>query len=396
MRRGAAVCLLAWAPGMVSSALADVPPPPIAARAWLLLDVTSNQVLAEQNQQAKMEPASLTKLMTAYLTFAALKEGRIGLTQQVLPSSLIQKVRGDESRQFLEPNKPVLVEELLQGLIIQSGNDSALALAELVGGSEPGFVTLMNREAERLGMKQTHFTNPAGIPDAEHYTTAADLGILASHLVRDFPEYYHYYSQRDYTYNGIRQPNRNRLLVLDPTVDGMKTGHTSSAGYCLISTAKRALTVLPSAAGKPVDVPGERRVLSVVMGTASEAIRVEESLKLLNYGFQHFDTVKLYDKNQTLVTPEIWKGKADTLKLGMSQATYMTVPRGVAGRLKPVLERQETIVAPIALGQVLGQVKMMDGSKVIAQFPVVALEAIEEAGFFGRLWDSLRLWLRSL
>ncbi|MCG5259578.1 D-alanyl-D-alanine carboxypeptidase [Cupriavidus gilardii] len=379
----AAALALASAPLTVRAQA--VPMPQVAAKAWMLYDVTSGQALGSQNADARIEPASLTKIMTAYLAFQALKEKRLTLDQAVVPTNLVLKVKSDESRMFIEPNKPVTVQDLLMGLIVQSGNDAALALAEAVGGSEEGFVAMMNREAQRMGMKSTHFTNTDGIPDPNHYTTAADLAILTTRLIQDFPEYYGMYSQKEFTYNKIKQPNRNRLLYIDSTVDGVKTGHTRSAGYCLISSAKRPLANVPN---------GSRRLISIVIGTTSEQVRTQESLKVLNYGFQFFDTLRLYDKGQVLATPDIYKGRNDTIKIGVRDETYVTVPKGTAGRLKPVLERQELLVAPISAGQQVGTVKLMDGTSKVAEFPVVALEEVPEAGFFGRIWDTIRLWFK--
>ncbi|CAG2139018.1 D-alanyl-D-alanine carboxypeptidase DacC [Cupriavidus yeoncheonensis] len=378
-----AAATLAAAPAAVLAQ--GVPMPQVAAKSWMLYDVTSGQALASQNADLRIEPASLTKLMTAYLAFEALKEKRLTLDQAVVPTTLVLKVKSDESRMFIEPNKPVTVQDLLLGLIVQSGNDAALALAEAVGGSEEGFVAMMNREAQRMGMKNSHFTNTDGIPDPNHYTTAVDLATLTTRLIQDFPEYYGMYSQKEFTYNKIKQPNRNRLLYIDPTVDGVKTGHTKSAGYCLISSAKRPLANVPN---------GSRRLVSIVIGTTTEQVRTQESLKILNYGFQFFDTLRLYDKGQVLATPDIYKGKNSTVKIGVQNETFVTVPKGTGGRLKPVLERQELLIAPIAAGQQVGTVKLMDGTSKVAEFPVVALEEVPEAGFFGRLWDTIRLWFK--
>jgi D-alanyl-D-alanine carboxypeptidase (penicillin-binding protein 5/6) len=378
-----AAVTLAAAPAAVLAQ--GVPMPQVAAKSWMLYDVTSGQALASQNADLRIEPASLTKLMTAYLAFEALKEKRLTLDQTITPTDIVRKVKSDESRMFIEAGKPVSVNDLLMGLIVQSGNDASLALAEAVGGSEEGFVAMMNREAQRMGMKGTHFTNTDGVPDPNHYTTAVDLAILSTRLIKDFPEYYGMYSQKEFTYNKIRQPNRNRLLYIDPTVDGLKTGHTKSAGYCLISSAQRPLANVPN---------GSRRLVSIVIGTATEQIRTQESLKILNYGFQFFDTLRLYDKGQVLATPDIYKGKAGTVKIGVQNETFVTVPKGTGGRLKPVLERQELMIAPIAAGQQVGTVKLMDGTTKVAEFPVVALEEVPEAGFFGRLWDTIRLWFK--
>lgn len=374
---------LAAAPAAVLAQ--GVPMPQVAAKSWMLYDVTSGQALASQNADLRIEPASLTKLMTAYLVFEALKEKRLTLDQTITPTDIVRKVKSDESRMFIEAGKPVSVNDLLMGLIVQSGNDASLALAEAVGGSEDGFVAMMNREAQRMGMKGTHFTNTDGVPDPNHYTTAVDLATLSTRLIKDFPEYYGMYSQKEFTYNKIKQPNRNRLLYIDPTVDGLKTGHTKSAGYCLISSAQRPLANVPN---------GSRRLVSIVIGTATEQIRTQESLKILNYGFQFFDTLRLYDKGQVLATPEIYKGKNSAVKIGVQNETFVTVPKGTGGRLKPVLERQELLIAPIAAGQQVGTVKLMDGTNKVAEFPVVALEEVPEAGFFGRLWDTVRLWFK--
>ena len=362
-----------------------VPAPQVAARAWMLTDVTSGQVLGGGNMDERIEPASLTKLMTAYLVFEAVRDGKLKYDQMITPTETVRSVKTDESRMFLEAGKPASVREMTQGLIIQSGNDAALVLAEAVGGTETNFVMLMNREAERLGMKNTHFANAAGLPDPNHYSTARDLSILTAALIKDFPQDYKFYSQKEFTYNNIKQSNRNRLLWLDPTVDGGKTGHTKSAGYCLVTSANRPLP----------DVPGaNRRLLSVIIGTKSDQVRTQESLKVLNYGYQFFDTLRLYDAQQVLQTPDVYKGQAKTVKLGVVDAKWITVPKGMGGRLKPVLERRDPLLAPITQGQPLGTVKVMDGATVVQEFPVVALEAVPEAGFIGRTIDSVKLWFK--
>ncbi|MFP3890201.1 D-alanyl-D-alanine carboxypeptidase family protein [uncultured Ralstonia sp.] len=362
-----------------------VPAPQVAARAWMLTDVTSGQVLGGGNMDERIEPASLTKLMTAYLVFEAVRDGKLKYDQMITPTESVRTVKTDESRMFLQPGRPASVREMAQGLIVQSGNDAALVLAEAVGGTETNFVMLMNREAERLGMKNTHFMNAAGLPDPNHYTTARDLSILTAALIKDFPQDYKFYSQKEFTYNNIKQPNRNRLLWLDPTVDGGKTGHTKSAGYCLVTSANRPLP----------DVPGaNRRLLSVIIGTKSDQVRTQESLKVLNYGYQFFDTLRLYDAQQVLQTPDVYKGQAKTVKLGVVDAKWITVPKGMGGRLKPVLERRDPLLAPITQGQPLGTVKVMDGATVVQEFPVVALEAVPEAGFIGRTIDSVKLWFK--
>lgn len=358
-------------------AFADAPPPPpIAANAWLLYDVTSAQLIASANQHERVEPASLTKLMTAYLAFSALRQKTLTLEQIVPVSERAWKAPG--SRMFIEPGKPVKVEELLHGMVTQSGNDASIALAEAIAGSEETFVQAMNREAQRLGMKGTGFSNATGLSDPKHYSTAYDLGLLAAALIRDFPEYYPLYSLREYRYNNINQPNRNRLLWLDPNVDGMKTGYTENAGFCLIASAKR----------------GTRRLLSVVLGADSDNARAQESQKLLNYGFQFYDSVKLYDKGQAVSTLEVWKGAERRLKAGFQSDFYVSVPRGLAGQLKADLVSTQPLVAPIGIGQKVGTVKLTLQNKPLGEYPVVALENVAIAGFFGRAWDSMRLWFK--
>jgi D-alanyl-D-alanine carboxypeptidase (penicillin-binding protein 5/6) len=367
----------------LSAALAQsLPPPMIAAKSWLLLDATSGQVLASQEPDMRIEPASLTKIMTAYLAFAAIKEKRLDANQMVNVSVHAWKVDPSSSKMFIEPRTPVKVNDLLYGLIVQSGNDAAVALAEAVAGTEDAFVALMNREAERMGMKSTKFANSHGLPSPDNYSTTADLSILANRLITDFPDFYKIYSTREFTYNKITQPNRNRLLWQDPTVDGMKTGHTAAAGYCLIASAKR-----PNAGG-------ERRLISVVVGTVSDQTRAQESQKLLNWGFQNFDTVKLYAKGQAVATPEVWKGSQNQVKIGFTRDIYVTVPKGVAEKMKPLLERKDPLVAPVAANSTVGTLKMMVDGKALTELPVVALEQVNQASIFGRAWDSMRLWMK--
>ncbi len=358
-------------------AFADAPaPPPIAAKAWLLYDFDSAHTITGANEHERVEPASLTKLMTAYLAFAALKQKTLTLEQVVPVSERAWKAAG--SRMFIEPKKPVSVEELLHGLITQSGNDACIALAEAVAGSEEVFAQMMNREAQRLGMKDTNFTNASGLPDPKHYSTAYDLGLLAAALIRDFPEYYPLYSLREYRYNNITQQNRNRLLWLDPNVDGMKTGYTEDAGFCLIASARR----------------GTRRLLSVVLGAGSDSGRAQESQKLLNYGFQFYDSVKLYDKGQAVSTLEVLKGTESRLKAGFLSDFYVSVPRGLGDQLKADLVSMQPLVAPISAGQKVGTVKVTLQNKLLGEYPVVALQNVAIAGFFGRAWDGMRLWFK--
>ncbi len=358
-------------------ALADIPPPPaIAAKAWLLYDFNSAQAIIRANDNERVEPASLTKLMTAYLAFSALKQKTLTLETVVPVSERAWKAAG--SRMFIEPGKPVKVDELLHGMIAQSGNDACIALAEAVAGSEEVFAQMMNREAQRLGMKNTSFTNSSGLPDPGHYSTAHDLALLAAALIRDFPEYYPLYSLREYRYNNITQQNRNRLLWLDPNVDGMKTGYTENAGFCLIASAKR----------------GARRLLSVVLGASSDSARAQESQKLLNYGFQFYDSVKLYDKGQAVSTLEVLKGSENRVKAGFQSDFYVSVPRGLADQVKADLVSMQPLVAPIGIGQKVGTVKVTLQNKPLGEYPVVALENVVIAGFFGRTWDGMRLWFK--
>lgn len=349
-------------------------PPVVAGKAWLLLDHGANQILAGEHLDDRVEPASLTKLMTAYLTFTALKQKSISLTQTVPVSVKAWKAPG--SRMFIAPDKPVTVEELIHGMIIQSGNDACIALAELIAGSEETFAQMMNREAQRLGMKNTHFMNSNGLPDPQHYTTARDLSILAGAIIREFPDYFPIYAKKEYSYNRITQANRNRLLWLDPTVDGMKTGHTESAGFCLVATAKR----------------GPRRLLSVVLGTASDAARAAESQKVLNFGFQFYDSVELYKANQSVQDFRVWKGEQNTVKAGFNRDLILSLPKGMSAKLKASLVSQQPLVAPISKGQTIGTLKLSLDGKPYADYPLLALEDVPVAGFFGRMWDTMRLW----
>ncbi|HEX2530608.1 MAG TPA: D-alanyl-D-alanine carboxypeptidase family protein, partial [Burkholderiaceae bacterium] len=349
----------------LSAALAQtVPAPTIAAKSWLLLDATSGQVLASHEPDMRVEPASLAKLMTAYVASSALKEKRLDPNQMINVSVRAWKVDRSSSKMFIDPATPVKVNDLLYGLIIQSGNDAAVALAEAVAGTEDAFVTMMNREVERMGLKSTRFANSHGLPDPNNYSTVRDLATLASHVIYDYPEDYKIYSIKEYTDNKIKQPNRNRLLWLDPTVDGLKTGHTSNAGYCLIATAHRA------------SGGNDRRLISVVMGTASDQVRTQESQRLLNWGFQNFDTVKLYAKGQPVATPEVWKGSRNQVKIGFTRDVYVTVPKGISDKMKPVLERKDPLVAPIQANSKVGTLKMVANGKVITELPVVALEQV--------------------
>ena len=350
-------------------------PPALAAKSWLLIESGSGQELASQAVDERLEPASLTKLMTGYLTFAALKQGTIKIDQMIPVSERAWKAQG--SRMFIQVNTQVKVEDLIKGMTVQSGNDACVALAEAIAGSEDNFAQMMNREAQRLGMKATNFRNAAGMPDPQHYTTARDLATLAGALIRDFPEdYAKYYSLKEFRYNNITQPNRNRLLWLDPTVDGAKTGHTDAAGYCLISSSKR----------------GPRRLLSVVLGAASDNVRTQESLKLLNYGFQFYDAVQVYAKDQAVSNLKVWKGTAPTAKAGFTHDFILAIPKGYGPRLKTELVSQQPLMAPVAAGQVVGTLKVSLDGKPYGDYPVIAIEAVPVAGFFGRMIDTVRLW----
>jgi D-alanyl-D-alanine carboxypeptidase (penicillin-binding protein 5/6) len=369
------ICAFLLFPALV---LAQAPQPPqIVGRAWVLADVSSGQILASERADERVEPASLTKLMTAYLVFAALKEKKLALEQQVPVSERAWRAPG--SRMFIEPRKPVTTDELIRGVIVQSGNDACIALAEQIAGSEEAFVGMMNREAERLGMKNTKYMNASGLPDPQHYSTARDLYLLASALIRDFPEQYaQYYALREYRYNGITQPNRNRLLWLDNTVDGMKTGFTDAAGYCMVASSKR----------------GPRRLLSVLLGSTSESTRAQESQKLLNWGFQFFDDVRLYAGGAAVKEIEVWKGAQATLKAGFRGDLVVSVPKGTGEKLKADLLSQSPLVAPVAEGSRVGNLRVTLDGKALGEYPVIALETVAAAGFIGRAWDTLRLWLK--
>ena len=375
----AGLSALAW------GAMAQAPvPPEIAARAYLLVDVTAGQVLASREMDASVEPASLTKLMTAYLVFDALRAKKIALDQKLPVSVRAWKMPG--SRMFIDPKMQVPVDDLLKGMIVQSGNDATVALAEGVGGTVENFVKLMNDQARALGMKNTGYKNPEGLTEAGHTTTAHDLSILASRLMQDFPGYMHYYSTKQYRYEGTpasNSNNRNLLLYRDPSVDGLKTGHTEAAGYCLVATAKREFPGV-----------GQRRLLSIVLGAASENARANESQKLLNWGYTAFDAVKLFDAAQAVQTPPLWKGKAPTLKLGRQEAIVVAVPSGSAGKISTQVLRPDPLVAPFTQGQAVGGLKVVLGDQTLREVPLVALEGVEQAGFFGRAWDAIRLWIK--
>ncbi|MFV0283511.1 MAG: D-alanyl-D-alanine carboxypeptidase family protein [Castellaniella sp.] len=371
----AAVSAAASAPAGVAmvSSLSNIPAPVLGAKAWLTLDATSGQIISAQSPQEAVEPASLTKLMASYVIFEALESGRLKLDQKVRVSEKAWKTEG--SRMFINPNTEVSVDELLQGMLVQSGNDATVALAEAVAGSESAFVALMNQQAKTLGMNHTNFTNAPGLPDPDHMTTVEDLATLARALVQRFPQYRHYDSQKEFTYNNIKQSNRNRLLWMDSTVDGLKTGHTQSAGYCLVATALR----------------DGRRVVSVVVGAASDAARTESSLKLLNWSFKNFDTVKLLDKDKPAVSARVWEGATESVQLGLSEPLWVTVPRGRASDIKTEARYTQPLMAPLAQGARAGTLMISLDGKELEQRPLLVLKSVEEAGFFGRMLDKIRL-----
>jgi D-alanyl-D-alanine carboxypeptidase (penicillin-binding protein 5/6) len=376
--------VLAITPWLSAQAQAPVPPE-VAAKAYLLLDVGSNQVLAERQADAQADPASLTKLMTAWLVFDALKAKKLTL-EQTLPVSLRawSERKGGGSLMFIDTTMTPKVDELLRGMIAVSGNDAAVALAEGVGGSLDNFVGMMNRQAQAWGLKNTQFKNVTGLTEPGHYSSARDLSVIAARIVGDFPEYYAaYYALRNYTYNNIKQDNRNMLLGRDAAVDGMKTGYTDAAGYCLVASAQR-------------DFPnGKRRLISVVMGTASREARASESQKLLNWGYTAWDAVRLFDGGKAATTVPVWKGAAPTAALGAQQPIVVVVPKGEGDKLKTAIARTDPLVAPLTQGQRVGtlEVTTTAGTKV-ASVPLVVLQAVPEAGLFGRAWDSIRLWIK--
>ena len=366
-------------------AAAQVPQPPeIAARSYLLFDVTANQILAARDIDSPVEPASLTKLMTGYLVYDALRSRKISLQQTLPVSERAWKMPG--SRMFIDPKMQVPVDDLIKGMIVQSGNDATMALAEGVGGTAEHFVELMNQQAKALGMKNTAYKNPEGLAAPGHTTTARDLSILATRLMQDFPEDLHYYSIKNYRYQGTptaNDTNRNTLLFRDPTVDGLKTGHTSAAGYCMVATSKRDF---PNLSG--------RRLLAIVLGASSEAARANEAQKLLNWGYTAYEGLKLFDANQPVLEPQVWKGAEKTVKLGQTQPIVLAVPAGTASRIKTQVVRPDPLVAPFTKGQQVGTLKILAGEQLLREVPLVALQPVEQAGVFGRAWDAIRLWIK--
>jgi D-alanyl-D-alanine carboxypeptidase (penicillin-binding protein 5/6) len=369
-----ALCLLLTS--FVSTAQV-APPPSLAVKSYLLQDFNSGSVIASYNKDARIEPASLTKIMTAYVVFDAIKQGHLKLDQSLPVSEKAWKVEG--SKMFIEPNKPVTVDELLHGMIIQSGNDASIALAEGVAGAEEQFAHMMNKQGKKLGLNNTNFVNATGLPDGNHYTTASDLALLANALIRDFPqEYQRLYSVKEYTYNKITQPNRNRLLWLDTNVDGMKTGHTESAGYCLIASSKR----------------GDTRLVSVILGATSEAMRATESQKLLNYGFQFYESTLVYKQAQAINKLRVFKGQDKVVTATLAKDFYLTLPKGDYAKVKATMTSQQPLIAPISAGQVIGKITFRLDNKIINEQKLLALNAVNQAGFFGRIADSIRLMLQ--
>jgi serine-type D-Ala-D-Ala carboxypeptidase (penicillin-binding protein 5/6) len=374
------------------AAFAQVPQPPeVAAKNYIVLDLTTHQTLAERNADAPADPASLTKLMTAYIVFQALRDKKLTL-EQTLPVSMRAwaERKGGGSLMFIDTTMQPKVDDLLRGLIVVSGNDAAVALAEAVAGSVDTFVGMMNHQAQAFGLKNTTFKNVTGLTEAGHKSTARDLTTIAAHIVSDFPEYFPYYSIKEFKYDNIAQPNRNLLLRRDPTVDGMKTGFTDAAGYCLLATAQRDYPNLGATGGA-----GKRRVMTAVLNTTSMEARANESQKLLNWGFQAFDTVRLFDDGKAIVTTLVWKGKQPEAKLGAAGAVFVSVPKGEGGRLQTKVDRTDPLVAPLTKGQRVGTIRVATaaGTPVI-DVPLVVMEPVEVAGILGRAWDAIRLWIK--
>jgi serine-type D-Ala-D-Ala carboxypeptidase (penicillin-binding protein 5/6) len=381
----ALLALLALLVLTTAPAMAQLPQPPeLAARQYILIDMSSRQVLAERDADTQAEPASLTKLMTAYLVFNAIRDNKLALTQKLPVSKRAWGERaGGASLMFIDTTMTPTVDELLRGMIVQSGNDASVALVEAVAGSLEQFVVLMNRQVQAWGLKNTQFRNVTGLTEAGHYASARDTALIAAHIIDEHPNFYPLYSIRQYTFNNIKQDNRNLLLGRDPTVDGMKTGSTEAAGYCLVASAVR-------------DMPtGKRRLLSVVLGTTSREARANESQKLLNWGWQAWDSVRLFEAGKSMQSVPVWKGKAAEVKLGSGAAVFVTVPKGEGDKLKTVVERTDPLVAPLAKGQRVGTLKVMTaGGSTVASVPLTTLDEVELAGLFGRAWDAIRLWIK--
>ena len=382
--------LIVIAMALPLGAMAQRPPPPppkgmptpaapeLGANSYILVDFNSKRVMVESSPDMHVEPASITKVMTSYVVFTELASGNITLEEPVNVSETAWRTGG--SRMFIEPGMEVTIEQLIKGMVIQSGNDASVALAEHLAGTEAAFADLMNHYAEQLGMTNSHFMNATGLPHEDHYTSARDVALLSIALIEEFPEYYRWYSEKEYNFNNIRQHNRNNLLWRDPAVDGLKTGHTEAAGYCLASSAKR----------------DGMRLISVVLGSGSEQSRVSESQSLLNYGFRFFETVQLYKAGQELAQGEVWKGETEQISLGIRDELFVTIPRGRYDELDAQVEMRPELVAPISEGEEVGQISIRLGDEEIAGRGLVALESIEEAGFFGRTWDGMSMWFDGL
>ena len=362
-----------------------LPPPEIAAREYLLIDMSAGQVLAERNADTPTDPASLTKLMTAYLVFTQLRERKMTLDQKVpvSPRALAERKAGG-SLMFIDTTMTPTMDELLQGVVVDSGNDASVALAEAVGGSVEAYVGMMNRQAQAWGLKNTVFKNVTGLAEAGHRSTPRDMTVMAQHIIRDFPEYYHYYAQREYKFNNLKQENRNLLLKRDPSVDGLTTGFTDAAGYCLLASAQREF---PN---------GKRRLMAIVMGADSMQGRANETQKLLNWGFTAFDDVRLAEAGKPIGPPvPVWKGRQAQVGLGSADAIYVAVPKGEGEHLKTLVERTDPLVAPLTKGQRVGSLKVTTAAgSAIATIPLTVLEEVPQAGLFGRAWDAIRLWIK--
>ncbi len=353
-------------------------PPQIAASSYILMDATSGKIIVEENSREQLPPASLTKMMTAYIVEYEMAEGNVAPSDEVLVS--VKAWRTGGSKMFIKEGTRISLETLLKGIVIQSGNDASIAVAEHIAGSESAFADIMNQHAQILGMNDSHFVNATGLPSEEHYSSAYDLARLARAIIQDFPEQYGLYSEKYFTYNNIRQPNRNRLLWRDKSVDGLKTGHTDAAGYCLVSSAKR----------------DGMRLISVVMGTTSEEARARETQKLLNYGFRYYETHELYTAGQGLLESKVWAGQSDVLNLGVAKDVVVTIPRGQKGKLEASLDVDSIIKAPISMGQEFGRVKVVLNGESVVDEPLIALEPVEEGGFFKRIWDLIKLFFIGL
>jgi len=381
--------LIAIAMSIPLVAMAQRPPPPpkgmpipaapsLGANSYILQDFNSGHILVESNPDLRVEPASITKVMTSYVVFTELAGGNIKLDDLVNISETAWRTGG--SRMFIEPSMEVTIEQLIKGMVIQSGNDASVALAEHLAGTEDAFAGLMNHYAEQLGMTNSHFMNATGLPHEEHYTTARDVSLLSIALIADFPDYYHWYSEKEYSFNDIRQHNRNNLLWRDPAVDGLKTGHTQAAGYCLAASAKRE----------------GMRLISVVLGSSSESSRVSESQSLLNYGFRFYETVQLYQAGQELAQGKVWKGEGEQIRLGIRDELFVTIPRGRYDDLDAQVEMRPELIAPLNEGEEVGRISIRMNDEELTYRSLIALESINEAGFFGRTWDGMSMWFGGL